>query len=72
MYLRSKQHGMELPKRILHKKLTEGELIEILENLAKQKMRAIKNQQYEYAAQLRDDERKYRVQLEDLMNPNEE
>lgn len=63
---------MKLPKRILHRKLTEGELIEILENLAKQKMRAIKNQQYEYAAQLRDDERKYRAQLEDVMNPNEE
>jgi hypothetical protein len=63
---------MKLPKRILHRKLTEGELIEILENLAKQKMRAIKKQQYEYAAPLRDDERKYRVQLEDLMNePND-
>lgn len=60
---------MELPKKILHKKLNEEELIEILENLEKQKARALKDQQYQYAAELRDNERKFRVQLEDLMNP---
>ncbi len=60
---------MELPKRILHKKLNADELIEILENLEKQKARAIKDQQYQYAAELRDKERKFREQLEDLMNP---
>lgn len=60
---------MELPKRILHKKLNEEELIELLENLAKQKARAIKNQEYQRAAEIRDQERKYREQLEDLMNP---
>lgn len=60
---------MELPKKLLNKKLSAEELIELLENLEKQKARAIKNQQYEYAAQLRDDDRKYRAQLEDLMNP---
>jgi protein-arginine kinase activator protein McsA len=49
--------------------LNIAELIEALEKLALMKGEAIKNQQYEYAAQLRDDERKYRAQLEDLMNP---
>lgn len=60
---------MELPKKILNKKLTAEELIELLENLEKQKARAIKDQQYQYAAELRDKERKYRAHLEDLMNP---
>lgn len=69
MYLRSKQERMELPKKILNKKLSAQELIELLENLIKQKARAIKDQQYQYAAELRDKERKYRAQLEDLMNP---
>ncbi len=69
MYLRSKHEPMELPKKLLNKKLTAEELIELLENLDKQKARAIKDQQYQYAAELRDKERKYREQLEDLMNP---
>lgn len=60
---------MESPKKLLNKKLTAEELIELLENLEKQKARAIKDQQYQYAAELRDKERKYREQLEDLMNP---
>lgn len=60
---------MELPKKMLNKKLSAEELIELLENLEKQKARAIKDQQYQYAAELRDKERKYRSQLEDLMNP---
>lgn len=60
---------MELPKKILNKKLSAEELIELLENLEKQKARAIKDQLYQYAAELRDKERKYRAQLEDLMNP---
>jgi cell division GTPase FtsZ len=60
---------MELPKKLLKKKLSAEELIELLENIEKQKARAIKDQQYQYAAELRDKERKYRAQLEDLMNP---
>jgi len=60
---------MELPKKLLNKKLSAEELIEILENLEKQKARAIKDQQCQNAAELRDQERKYRTLLEDLMNP---
>lgn len=60
---------MELPKKLLNKKLSAEELIELLENLEKQKARAIKDQQYQHAAELRDKERKYRAQLEDVMNP---
>jgi protein-arginine kinase activator protein McsA len=60
---------MKLPKKLLRPKLSEQELIEILENLEKRKARAIKNQQYETAASVRDEERKYREILEDLMNP---
>ena len=60
---------MELPKKLIHPKLTEQELIDILLKIEDMKAKAIKNQQYERAAQLRDDERKYREQLEDLMNP---
>ena len=60
---------MELPKKLLNKKLSPEELIELLENLEKQKARAIKDQQYQYAAELRDKERKCRAQLEDVMNP---
>lgn len=68
-YLRSKQERMQLPKKLIHPKLTEQELIDILLKIEDMKAKAIKNQQYERAAQLRDDERKYREQLEDLMNP---
>ena len=60
---------MQLPKKLIHPKLSEQELIEMLEKIEIMKAKAIKNQQYEFAAQLRDDERKYRAQLEDLMNP---
>ncbi len=60
---------MKLPKKLIHKKLSEQELIEILEKIELMKAKAIKNQQYEKAAQLRDDQRKYRNQLDDLMNP---
>jgi protein-arginine kinase activator protein McsA len=63
---------MKLPKKLIHPKLSEQELIEILENLEKQKARVIKNQDYQRAAEIRDQERKYREQLEDLMNPPEE
>jgi protein-arginine kinase activator protein McsA len=59
---------MKLLKKIIHKKLNQAELIEMLEKLEFMKAKAIKNQQYEFAAQLRDDERKYREQLEDMMN----
>ena len=68
-YLHSKQERMQLPKKLIHPKLTEQELIDILLKIEDMKAKAIKNQQYERAAQLRDDERKYREQLEDLMNP---
>ena len=60
---------MKLPKKLIHKKLSEVELIEILEKIEIMKAKAIKNQQYEKAAQLRDDQRTYRNQLDDLMNP---
>lgn len=60
---------MKHPKKPVQPKLSEQELIEILDKLDGMKARAIKNQQYEYASQLRDDQRKYRAQLEDLMNP---
>lgn len=60
---------MKLPKKLIHKKLSEVELIEILEKIEIIKAKAIKNQQYEKAAELRDDQRKYRNQLDDLMNP---
>ena len=63
---------MKLPKKLIRPKLSEQELIEILENLEKQKARVIKNQDYQRAAEIRDEERKYREQLEDLMNPPEE
>jgi hypothetical protein len=59
---------MKLPKKLLHRKLSEQELIEILENLEKRKARAIKNQHYETAASIRDEERKYRELFEDLLN----
>jgi hypothetical protein len=68
-YLCSKQERMQLPKKLIHPKLTEQELIDILLKIEDMKAKAIKNQQYERAAELRDDERKYRGQLEDLMNP---
>jgi excinuclease UvrABC helicase subunit UvrB len=71
-YFRSKQERMKLPKKLIHPKLSEQELIEILENLEKQKARVIKNQNYQRAAEIRDQERKYREQLEDLLNPPEE
>ena len=61
-----------MPEKLLRPKHTQEEVIELLEKVQALKARAIKNQQYEYAAQLRDDERKYRALLEDLMNePNE-
>jgi protein-arginine kinase activator protein McsA len=60
---------MKLPKKILIPKLTQQELIEILEKIEAMKAKAIKNQQYEKAAELRDNQRKYRNQLDDLMNP---
>lgn len=60
---------MKLPKKLIHKKLSEVELIEILEKIDIMKAKAIKNQQYEKAAELRDDQRKFRNQLDDLMNP---
>lgn len=63
---------MKMPDKIIRPKYTQEELIELLEKVKVLKARAIKNQQYEYAAQLRDDDRKYRAQLEDLMNPKEE
>jgi len=47
------------------------ELITVLENLAVEKDREVKNQNYERAAKLRDDVRKYTDELEDLMNPIE-
>lgn len=60
---------MKKPANLLRPKYTQEELIELLEKVQMLKARAIKNQQYEFAAQLRDDDRKYRAQLEDLMNP---
>ena len=60
---------MKKPERLLRPKYTQEELIELLEKVQVLKARAIKNHQYEYAAQLRDDDRNYRAQLEDLMNP---
>jgi protein-arginine kinase activator protein McsA len=60
---------MQLPKKLIHPKFTEQELIEILEKIEAMKAKAIKNQQYETAASLRDNQRKYRNQLDDLMNP---
>ena len=60
---------MKLPKKLIHKKLSEVELIETIEKIEIMKAKAIKNQQYEKAAQLRDDQREYRNQLDDLMNP---
>ena len=47
------------------------EIIFILENIEKEKDTVIKNQNYERAAKLRDDYRKYTDELEDLMNPKE-
>jgi ATP-dependent Clp protease ATP-binding subunit ClpC len=47
------------------------EIIAVLENIEKEKDTAIKNQNYELAAKLRDDNRKYTNELEDLLNPSE-
>jgi ATP-dependent Clp protease ATP-binding subunit ClpC len=47
------------------------EIIVVLENIEKEKDTAIKNQNYELAAKLRDDNRKYTSELEDLLNPSE-
>jgi ATP-dependent Clp protease ATP-binding subunit ClpC len=47
------------------------EIIAVLENIEKEKDTAIKNQNYELAAKLRDDNRKYTSELEDLLNPSE-
>jgi len=47
------------------------EIIIELENLTKEKDISIKNQNYERAAKIRDDVRKYTDELEDLMNPVE-
>lgn len=47
------------------------EIIIDLENLTKAKDISIKNQDYERAAKIRDDIRKFTDELEDLMNPKE-
>lgn len=47
------------------------EIIIDLENLTKEKDISIKNQDYERAAKIRDDIRKFTDELEDLMNPKE-
>jgi ATP-dependent Clp protease ATP-binding subunit ClpC len=47
------------------------EIISILENLNSEKDKAIKSQEYERAAKIRDDVRKFTDELEDLMNPRE-
>ena len=60
---------MKLPKKLLRRKHSEKDLIAILEYFQSKKAKAIQEQNYEYAAELRDQERKYREQLEDLMNP---
>ena len=60
---------MKLPKKLLRRKHSEKDLIAILDYFQCKKAKAIQEQNYEYAAQLRDQERKYREQLEDLMNP---
>lgn len=62
---------MKLPEKPIEQKLTEQELIEILEKIEAMKAKAIKNQQYEHAAKLRDDQRKYYAQLEDIINHQE-
>jgi protein-arginine kinase activator protein McsA len=48
--------------------MNEQELIFKLEQLSELKAKEISNQNYERAAQLRDDIRKYTEQLEELMN----
>jgi protein-arginine kinase activator protein McsA len=48
--------------------MTEKELIEKLDELVKLKEIEINNQNYERAAQIRDEIRKYTEQLEDVMN----
>lgn len=65
---------MKLPKKLLHPKLNEQQLIALLEKIQQDKEKAIANKEYERAAMLRDQARKYTAQLEDLMNPpvNEE
>jgi protein-arginine kinase activator protein McsA len=47
------------------------EIISILENLNSEKDKAIKSQEYERAAKIRDDVRKFTDELEDLMYPKE-
>ena len=48
--------------------MTEEELIIKLDELTKLKQTEIQNQNYERAAQIRDEIRKYTEQLEELMN----
>lgn len=48
--------------------MTEQELIIKLEQLTELKAKEISNQNYERAAQIRDEIRKYTEQLEELMN----
>lgn len=48
--------------------MTKEEIIKDLEEIQKKKALAIKNQQYEYAAKLRDDERKCRNLLNNHPN----
>jgi hypothetical protein len=62
---------MKLPKNSIEPKLTEQELIEIIEKIEAMKAKAIKNQQYEHAAKLRDDQRKYYAYFEDIINLKE-
>ena len=62
---------MKFPKNAIEPKLTEQELIEIIEKIEAMKAKAIKNQQYERAAELRDNQRKYYLQLEDIINLKE-
>lgn len=47
---------------------TKEEIIKDLEEIQKKKALAIKNQQYEYAAKLRDDDRKCRNLLNNYPN----
>ncbi len=50
-------------------KKSEQELVKILEELEIQKTKAIENREFEKAAFLRDEERKYIEDLEEVLNP---
>lgn len=60
---------MNQPKKPLPPTRTEQELVKILEELDIQKTKAIANREFEKAAYLRDEERKYIEELEEVLNP---